>query len=318
VSTTRQHTDTHPGINGGAVITGKNEKSFACIKHLWISGTAYQAIINAYNGSQRFKDLVHQHNGVDSANATNDPKVDDFVRSITSNSSRTVLPHWGFRAKYDYGTSVTSLMTGPPGTGKTMAPALIARELGLELYRVALPQIVSKWIGETEKNIDRIFEFSEQHGVALLFDEADSLFGKRGTLETAADKYANLETNFLLQRLEQFDGVAFLTTNLEKGIDEAFERRIRFRIEFPEPDVEMRERLWRTMIPRSAVIASKIDWPWLAETFELSGAQIKEAVLAAAFQAAERQSEINTDLLCLGANAQYRKKGKLATIRQPL
>jgi len=275
VSTTRQHTDTHPGINGGAEITGKNEKSFACIKHLWISGTAYQAIINAYNGSQRFKDLVHQHNGVDSANATNDPKVDDFVRSITSNSSRTVLPHWGFRAKYDYGTSVTSLMTGPPGTG-------------------------------------------EQHGVALLFDEADSLFGKRGTLETAADKYANLETNFLLQRLEQFDGVAFLTTNLEKGIDEAFERRIRFRIEFPEPDVEMRERLWRTMIPRSAVIASKTDWPWLAETFELSGAQIKEAVLAAAFQAAERQSEINTDLLCLGANAQYRKKGKLATIRQPL
>jgi len=275
VSTTRQHTDTHPGINGGAEITGKNEKSFACIKHLWISGTAYQAIINAYNGSQRFKDLVHQHNGVDSANATNDPKVDDLVRSITSNSSRTVLPHWGFRAKYDYGTSVTSLMTGPPGTG-------------------------------------------EQHGVALLFDEADSLFGKRGTLETAADKYANLETNFLLQRLEQFDGVAFLTTNLEKGIDEAFERRIRFRIEFPEPDVEMRERLWRTMIPRSAVIASKTDWPWLAETFELSGAQIKEAVLAAAFQAAERQYEINTDLLCLGANAQYRKKGKLATIRQPL
>lgn len=239
----------------------------------------------------------------------------DIVRFVRHR--RRVFEEWDFRSKFDYGTSVTSLMTGPPGTGKTMASALIARELGLELYRVALPQIVSKWVGETEKNIDRIFEFSEQHGVALLFDEADSLFGKRGSVETASDKYANLETNFLLQRLEQFDGVAFLTTNLDKSMDEAFERRLRFRIDFPEPDADMREQLWRSMLPRAAVVASKINWTWLAETFELSGAQIKEAVLAAAYQAAERNSAIDTELLCLGANAQYRKMGKLSTIRPP-
>ena len=239
----------------------------------------------------------------------------DIVRFLKHR--RHVFVDWGFSAKFDYGTSVTTLMTGPPGTGKTMASALIARELGLEVYRVALPQLVSKWVGETEKNIDKIFDFSERHGVALLFDEADSLFGKRASVETASDKYANLETNFLLQRLEQFDGVAFLTTNLAKGIDEAFERRLRFRIEFPEPDADMRERLWRSMLPRAASVASKINWKWLAETFELSGAYIKEAVLTAAFKAAERKTPIDTELLCLGANVQYRKMGKLATKQAP-
>ncbi|MEJ7600004.1 MAG: ATP-binding protein [Kofleriaceae bacterium] len=239
----------------------------------------------------------------------------DIVRFVRHRGR--VFDDWGFRAKFDYGTSVTTLMTGPPGTGKTMASALIARELGLEVYRVALPQIVSKWIGETEKNLEKIFDFCERHGVALLCDEADSLFGKRANVETAADKYANLETNFLLQRLEQFDGVAFLTTNLAKGIDEAFERRLRFRIEFPDPDAEMRERLWRSMLPRAAVVAPKINWKWLAETFELSGAYIKEAVLTAAFKAAERKIPIDTDLLCLGANTQYRKMGKLSAKQAP-
>jgi len=155
---------------------------------------------------------------------------------------------WGFDGTLSYGLGVTALFTGPPGTGKTLAATAIARELGQELYRVDLSQLVSKYIGETEKHLGALFDAAEQGEVVLLFDEADSVFGKRTEVKTSVDRYANLEVNYLLQRIERFDGVVVLTTNFESGIDEAFARRIRFRVAFDAPDVEARCALWRALI----------------------------------------------------------------------
>jgi SpoVK/Ycf46/Vps4 family AAA+-type ATPase len=200
---------------------------------------------------------------------------------------------------------------GPPGTGKTMASALIAREAGVELYRVSLSDIVSKWVGETEKNLEKIFRFAEQYNVALLFDEADSLFGARTSVNSASDRYANLETNYLLQRIENFAGMVILTTNFGEAIDEAFERRIRFRIRFLDPDAPLRLRLWQSMIPSGVPLSDDIDFETLASGFEFSGGHIKEAVLQAAFEAAEQNTPIHHAYLWRSAEAQYRKMGKL-------
>ena len=156
-----------------------------------------------------------------------------------------VLDEWGFGAKLSLGKGVTALFAGPSGTGKTMAAEMIANALGLDLYKIDLAGVVSKYIGETEKNLDRIFTAAENANAILFFDEADALFGKRSEVRDSHDRYANIEISYLLQKMEEYDGIAILATNLRQNLDEAFVRRLAFTVHFPFPDEESRRRIWR-------------------------------------------------------------------------
>ncbi len=220
-----------------------------------------------------------------------------------------VMETWGFGRKYPYGRALTALFYGAPGTGKTMAATLVAAELGKELIRVNLSEVASKWIGETEKNLARVFDEAAKTDAILLFDEADALFGKRTEVKTASDRYANMNVGFLLQKLEAFSGVVILTTNLKASIDPAFQRRIRFSIEFENPDTTAREELWQLGLPRSAPTSDSIDYARLAEAYTFSGANIKEAILRAAFLAAEKGSKIDDVILHTAAKRLMRELG---------
>jgi|GEM_PF-818685 len=198
----------------------------------------------------------------------------------------TVLDDWGFEQGRCDRRGLRMLFYGPPGTGKTLAAEAVAQALGVDLLVVDIASLVSKWIGETEKNLAGVFELAETSRALLLFDEADALFGKRSEVSDAADRYANLETAFLLQRLERYEGVAVLTTNLRSSLDSAFARRFEYIVEFPEPDAATRAQLWRLHLPAQAPLAADVDLAQLAEWYAISGAQIKNAALAAAFLAA--------------------------------
>ncbi|MBL9017817.1 MAG: ATP-binding protein, partial [Myxococcales bacterium] len=224
----------------------------------------------------------------------------------------TVYETWGFGPKVGKGLGVSALFSGPPGTGKTMVAGLIARELGLELYQVDVSKVVSKWIGETEKNLAGLFDAAEAGHAILLFDEADSLFGKRTEVKSSNDRYANLETNYLLQRLESFTGVCLLTSNHESNIDPAFQRRLGLHLRFELPDAEERARLWRAMMPASAPVAADIRFEDLGRTFAMSGGYIKNAALRAAFVAADRGEVITHARLERAARVEYEGMGKLA------
>ncbi len=243
--------------------------------------------------------------------------ADDIVDSIREFIGRiahrkTVLEQWGFDAKVASARGLTALFYGPPGTGKSMVAGLIARELGLELYRIDLSRIVSKWIGETEKNLAEVFDAAEDGQVVLLFDEADSLFAKRTEVKTSVDRYANLEVNYLLQRLDSFEGIAILTTNLDGSIDAAFKRRMSLRLQFPFPDEEMRQRLWAAHIPASAPIAGDFDFATIARKFELSGGYIRNSALRAAYLAAQERRPLSQAHLLRAIALEYRELGKLA------
>lgn len=216
-------------------------------------------------------------------------RLEDICHYLTHQGH--VFDDWGFASKVPYGRGVSALFAGPPGTGKTMAAMVISAELGLDLYRIDLSQVVSKYVGETEKNLGLIFDRAAEGQAILLFDEADSLFARRTDVKSSIDRYSNLEVNYLLQRLEGFEGITILTTNFLKNIDEAFRRRLRFLIEFPFPSVEEREALWRSMIPSSARVRGDVPWLVLAQ-LELAGGNIKNAVMRAAFAAAARADEI--------------------------
>ncbi len=225
---------------------------------------------------------------------------------------RHVLETWGFADKVGKGLGLSALLSGPPGTGKTMIAGLVARELGLDLYQVDLSRVVSKFIGETEKQLAALFEAAESGHAVLLFDEADSLFGKRTEVSSSNDRYANLEVNYLLQRMEAFNGIAILTTNHETAIDKAFQRRLAFHIRVPMPDDDERAMLWTTMIPDRADRADDLDVRGLAAEFVMSGGYIKNAVLRAAYLAADAGSAITTSLLWRAARAEYEAMGKVA------
>ena len=220
-----------------------------------------------------------------------------------------VYDDWGFRRKISYGRGLSCLFSGPPGTGKTMMSAVLAESLGRELYRVDLSRIISKWVGETEKNLALAFDEAERGQLVLLFDEADSLFSKRTSQKTSNDRFANMEITYLLQRMEAFDGMSILTTNKEKAIDEAFKRRLKFKVSFPMPESELRAQLWEKMLPPEATVADGIDYQWLGEQFELAGGSIRNATLRAAFYAAEGDGIINHDLLYQAALAEAREMG---------
>ncbi|MBQ1266231.1 MAG: ATP-binding protein [Proteobacteria bacterium] len=225
-----------------------------------------------------------------------------------------VLEGWGFRQRSPYGNALSVLFAGPPGTGKTLLACALANELGKVLYRVDLSRIVDKYIGETEKNLGRIFDEAAKAQAIILFDEADSLFAKRTEVKSSNDRYANLEINFLLQKLESYNGVTILTTNLSKSIDEAFRRRLRFIIDFPMPDVPSRIALWKRMMPPGAPLADDIRWQWLARTFEMSGGYIRNAVLKASISASAAKKPICMEHLVKAAGDEARSMGKLMRI----
>ncbi|MET0577281.1 MAG: ATP-binding protein [Ilumatobacteraceae bacterium] len=223
-----------------------------------------------------------------------------------------VYDGWGFSASPSRGQ--VALFSGPSGTGKTLAAEIIAGELGLDLFKLDLSAVVSKYIGETEKNLDQIFDAARAGNVVLFFDEADSLFGKRSEVKDARDRYANIEVSYLLQRLEAYDGLVTLATNFERNIDEAFLRRIHVRVEFSSPDEAERKAIWEHNLPARAPIGSDVDLAFIARQFELTGGSIRNATLQAAFIAAAGSGVIDMDCLVLGVAREYQKLGRLLKV----
>lgn len=221
--------------------------------------------------------------------------------------------HWGFDKKIPYGRGISTLFYGPPGTGKTMAASVIANELGLDLYRIDISKLVSKYIGETEKNISTLFEKAKNMNVVLFFDEADALFAKRSEVKDSHDKNANAETAHLLQKLEEYEGVSILATNLFDQIDDAFRRRIKFMIPFKFPDEETRKKLWQSILPPENFIDEEIDVDFFAEKFQLSGSQIKEITLNACFIAVAQKQRLMNIHLAEAVTLNYQKYGKRLT-----
>ncbi|MEO7729432.1 MAG: AAA family ATPase, partial [Kofleriaceae bacterium] len=228
-----------------------------------------------------------------------------------------VLDTWGYRRKIARGAGVAALFSGPPGTGKTMVAGLLARELDLELYQVDLSKVVSKWVGETEKNLALVFDAAEEGHALLLFDEADALFGQRSTeMKSAVDRYANLEVNYLLQRVEAFGGITVLTTNLETAIDTALKRRLASHIVFAAPEEDERRQLWRCQITTgTAPLARDVDPEDLARAFPaMSGANIRNAAVSAAFlAAADGAAHITQEHLIRASRAEYRSMGHMVS-----
>jgi hypothetical protein len=218
-----------------------------------------------------------------------------------------VFSGWGFAG----GPGITALFSGGPGTGKSMSAGVLARDTGLELWRIDLSAVVSKYIGETEKHIERIFELAKDGNAILFFDEADALFGKRSEVKDAHDRYANIEVAFLLQKLEAHDGVVILATNLARNVDPAFSRRLHFVIEFPLPDPGLRAQLWRAAIPPKAPVAADVDFEFLARQFAFAGGDIRVAVLDAAFAAAAEDVPIDMVRLLQAVGRQLLKQGKV-------
>ncbi len=222
-----------------------------------------------------------------------------------------VLETWGVGKKLASSSGVTVLFAGPSGTGKTMAAEVIANELKLDLYKIDLSTVVSKYIGETEKNLERIFTEAQASNAILFFDEADALFGKRSEVRDAHDRYANIEISYLLQALEDHDGVVIMATNLFGNLDSAFVRRMHFVIHFPFPDEGMRRRIWETVFPREAPLAPDVDFSDLGKRFQITGGHIRNIAVAAAFLAADDGKVITQKHILHAARREFQKMGKL-------
>jgi SpoVK/Ycf46/Vps4 family AAA+-type ATPase len=222
-----------------------------------------------------------------------------------------VLDEWGAGRKLASSAGVTLLFAGPPGTGKTMAAEVIAGELGLDLYKIDLSTLVSKYIGETEKNLDRIFSEAQHSNAILFFDEADAIFGKRSEVKDAHDRYANIEVSYLLQRMEAYDGVTILATNLRANLDEAFLRRLQFSLDFPFPDEAHRLRIWQTLFPPGVPHEPDLDLARLAHRYRLAGGNIRNAILAAAYLAASNGGRVTMQHLLHGVRRELQKMGRL-------
>ncbi len=217
----------------------------------------------------------------------------------------TVYEQWGFGRRMNRGKGIGALFAGESGTGKTMAAEVIANALQLDLYRIDLSAVVSKYIGETEKNLRRLFDAAEDGGAILFFDEADALFGKRSEVKDSHDRYANIEINYLLQRMEAYHGLAILATNMKAALDQAFMRRLRFVVKFPFPGQEQRRAIWQKSIPPELPTGA-LDFDFLAR-LNLAGGNIHNIVLNAAFLAAELNSAVTMPLLLEAARTEFRK-----------
>ncbi len=249
----------------------------------------------------RFSDMVLPDDVVDT--------LRDMIAMVRGRTQ--ILETWGYQRHLGISRGVSGLLSGEPGTGKTMAASVVASELGLELVRIDLSAVVSKYVGETEKNLGKIFDEAQDAHAMLLFDEADSLFGKRTELKTAQDRFANLEVNYVLQRMESFDGVSVLTTNAESAIDPALQRRLNFRIRFPEPEPDEREQLWKQLLPPQSGLHAAVDFTALADKFDMTGGYIKNAIVRAAVIAARAGRSMTNEDLWAGAHHEYAEMGKV-------
>ncbi|MGE0688338.1 MAG: ATP-binding protein, partial [Dehalococcoidia bacterium] len=224
-----------------------------------------------------------------------------------------VYEQWRVGGNSTLGRGVATLFAGQSGTGKTMASEVIANDLGLELYKIDLAGLVSKYIGETEKNLAKIFEEAGDTNAILFFDEADAVFGKRTEVKDSHDRYANIEVSYLLQKIEEYDGIVVLATNLRSNLDEAFLRRMRAIVEFPFPEVDDRLRIWQHMMRTDAPVAEDVDLAFMARQFRIAGGNIRNVVLFAAFLAASEGKSIGMSHLIQGTKREYQKLGRLVT-----
>jgi hypothetical protein len=236
------------------------------------------------------------------------PAQSALLHQITDQVSyrNCVYEDWGFREKMNRGLGINALFAGESGTGKTMAAEVIANELKLDLFRIDISAVVSKYIGETEKNLRKLFDAAEDSGAILFFDEADALFGKRSEVKDSHDRYANIEINYLLQRMESYRGLAILATNMKSALDKAFVRRLRFIVDFPFPDVEQRKEIWQKVFPASTPIDENLDLSRLAK-FNLTGGNIHNVALNAAFLAAQENGAITMPLLLNSTRTEFKK-----------
>ncbi|HXQ45445.1 MAG TPA: AAA family ATPase [Caulobacteraceae bacterium] len=247
---------------------------------------------------------------------------DDSMRELHEICNRVkhraeVMEQWGFEAKLSLGKGLSALFAGPSGAGKTMAAGIMAAELGLDLYRVDLSSVVSKYIGETEKNLARVFAEAEQSSAILFFDEADALFGKRSEVRDAHDRHANVEVSYLLQRMEDYEGVSILATNLRRNMDDAFTRRLAFIVHFPAPEAPDRLRIWQRVFPEATPLAGDLDLAFMARQFKLAGGNIRNIAIAAAFLAASEarapeHGVVTMSHLIRATRRELQKLGKVA------
>lgn len=235
------------------------------------------------------------------------------LREITNQVKyqNKVYGNWGFDRKLSLGKGLTVLFHGPPGTGKTMAAGIMANELQLDLYKIDLSTVVSKYIGETEKNLSKIFKEAETSNAILFFDEADALFGKRSEVKDAHDRYANIEIAYLLQKMEEYEGITILATNLMQNVDEAFVRRIRFIVEFPFPKEAYRLRIWQVIWPNDTPLSAEVDYDYMAEQFEVAGGNIRNIALNASFYAAGDGQLVTMKHLIQATKRELQKMGNL-------
>lgn len=224
-----------------------------------------------------------------------------------------VFDRWNFGSKLTYGRGLSVLFDGPPGTGKTMAATIIGGELALPVFKIDISKLMSKYIGETEKSLGKIFDIAQKNNAVLFFDETDAIFGKRSEIKDSHDRYANVETSYLLQKMEEYDGITIMTTNFRQNIDTAFIRRISYIIRFPFPEQKQRLMLWKSVFPKEANMAGDADFYFLSERFEMSGAMIKNAAVSAAFLAAARGDAITMADILQSVKAQLTKSGKTVT-----
>jgi hypothetical protein len=235
------------------------------------------------------------------------------LREIATHAKRSqiVFEGWGFARTFAYGRGIAALFEGQSGTGKTMAASIIGHALGLDVYQIDLSCVVSKYIGETEKNLSLIFSEAQDSNAVLFFDEADALFGKRSEVKDAHDRYANIETAYLLQRMEEYSGIVILATNMKQNLDEAFVRRMRFIIHFPFPNDDDRERIWHKVFPTNAPLGDDVNFRWLSRKLKIAGGNIKNISLRAAFLALERNGQIGMDCVVEAAKRESEKIGKV-------
>ena len=264
------------------------------------SGEAMASVAHKVSAKHTWSDLVLPPGTLD--------QLHEFCARVIN--SEYVLTQWGFARKLSMGKGTTAVFAGPSGTGKTIAAEVIANEIKLDLYKVDLAAVISKYIGETEKNLDRIFTVAENASAVLFFDEADALFGKRSEVRDSHDRYANIEISYLLQKMEAYEGAAILATNLGQNMDESFLRRFAFNIRFPFPEEESRRRIWSTIWPQETPLARDIDYGYLASRFRFTGGNIKNVALAAAFLAADDGGVVSMMHLLRAIEREFEKMGK--------
>ncbi|HIH44598.1 MAG TPA: ATP-binding protein [Candidatus Methanoperedenaceae archaeon] len=236
------------------------------------------------------------------------------LREISSHIKYKAMVYsdWGFDRKYSIGKGLNVLFAGPSGTGKTMAAEVIANDAGLDIYKIDLSGIVSKYIGETEKNLMKVFNEAETSNAILFFDEADALFGKRTEIRDSHDRYSNIEVNYLLQKIEEYEGIVILATNFKKNIDEAFLRRMQFSVDFPPPEEGQRERIWGSIFPKETPVDDGVDFGFLAR-IALTGGSIKNVAISAAFMAADDGKIVTMEHIIRALKREFQKIGKLWT-----